>query len=93
MGTIIDMEKVDDNVRCQDVKKVIIWINLIAPPISFFLLLFAIIRMFCEKRKSFLSILILIIFISEAVQSISKLLQLVKYIFDDERDNKKILYF
>ena len=93
MGTIIDMEKVDDNVRCQDVKKVIIWINLIAPPISFFLLLFAIIRMFCEKRKSFLSILILIIFISEAVQSISKLLQLVKYIFDDERDNKKITDF
>jgi uncharacterized membrane protein len=46
-----------------------------------------------RKSKSFLTKLILIIFISEAFQSISKLLQLVKYAFDDERDNKKDVDF
>ena len=48
---------------------------------------------FAKKHKSFLTKLILIIFISEAFQSISKILQMVKYFFDDERDDKTIKDF
>ena len=91
MGDLIDMINVDENPRCKDVKRAIIYINLIGPPISFLLLLIGIFRMiFAKKHKSFLTKLILIIFISEAVQSISKLLQMLKYAFTDERDKKEI---
>ena len=36
MGDLIDTNGVDDNPRCQGVKKGIIFINLIFTPISFF---------------------------------------------------------
>ena len=87
---IIDLKNKTLNYRCNDVKEPIVYINLIAPIISICFLLFGIIRMiFAKKRKTFLTKLILMIFISESFQSISKLLQLLKYHYPDERLNKK----
>ena len=94
MGSLIDLEKVDIIYRCNYVKLIIIWINIIIPPISLFFLIFGILRMlFVKKHKSFLTKLILIIFISEVIQSISKMLQMLKYSFEDERDNKSLDFF
>ena len=90
MGDIIDMNKVDEIYRCKDVKMVIIFINLIGAPISLIFLLFCILRMILAKhKKQFLTNLILLIFSSEVINVISKLLQLLKYHFDDTRDDKK----
>ena len=89
MGIIIDTEKVEDNQRCLHVKVAIVYINIIFPAISLFLLLLCIFRLYLRKKKfSFLTILILLIFSSEIVNTISKLLQLVKYYFRDKRDHK-----
>jgi len=89
MGVLIDLKKVDDIYRCKDVKIVIVYINLIGAPISLVFLLFCIIRMILAKqKKTFLTNLILLIFSSEVVNVISKLLQLIKYCFKDERDDK-----
>ena len=89
MGDIIDIEKVDEIYRCNKVKLAVIWISLIFTPISFLFLLSCIIRMFQVKKKlSFFTILILVIFFSEIMNSISKLLQPLKYAFKDERDIK-----
>ena len=91
---IIDTKGIDLNYRCNNVKESIVYINLIGPPISLIFLIFGIIKMFtARKNKTFLTKLILIIFFSEVFQSISKLLQLVKYAFDDDRDNKKDIVF
>ena len=91
---IIDTKGIDLNYRCNNVKESIVYINLIGPPLSLIFLIFGIIKMFtARKNKTFLTKLILIIFFSEVFQSISKLLQLVKYAFDDERDNKKDIVF
>ena len=91
MGSLIDNEKMENAYRCVDVKNAIIAINLIGPPLSFIFLLFGIIRMiFVKKRKSFLTKIILIIFCSEAVQTISKMLQMLKYIYEDQRDDKTL---
>ena len=91
MGDIIDLEKVDDNYRCNQVKLAIILINLICTPISLIFLIFAWLRMFFTKKKiSFLSSTILFVFASEMVNTISKLLQLTKYIYADKRDDKTI---
>ena len=89
MGIIIDTEMVDDNPRCQNVKIPIIYINIIGASISLFLLLFTSFRMYSAKKKlSVLTLLILLIFSSEIVNAISKLLQLVKYYFKDRREHK-----
>lgn len=46
--------------------------------------------MICAKKNfTFLTKIIIIIFISEVVQTISKMLQMIKYAFDDDRDNKE----
>ena len=91
---LIDLDRVDENVRCQSVKRAIIWINLIVPPISIILLLIVIIRMIIKrKNKTFITKLIILIFISEVLQSCSKVLQPIKYGFDDERNNKTITDF
>ena len=91
MGSLIDNENLENAYRCVDVKNAIIAINLIGPPLSFIFLLFGIIRMiFVKKRKSFLTKIILIIFCSEAVQTISKMLQMLKYIYEDQRDDKTL---
>ena len=89
MGDIIDLERQDDIYRCKHVKLWIIWINLIGPPISLIFLLFGIIRMiFIKKRKTFLATLILLIFLSEIIQCVSKLIQLLKYDFTNKRNDK-----
>ncbi len=89
MGILIDTEKVDDNPRCKNVKVSIIYINIIGASISLFLLLFASFRMYLAKKKlSFLTLIILLIFSSEIINTISKLLQLVKYSFNDRRNHK-----
>ena len=91
MGILIDNDKLENAYRCIDVKNAIIAINLIGPPISFLFLLFGIIRMcFAKKKKTFLTKIILIIFFSEVVQTISKMLQMVKYAYDDQRDDKTL---
>ena len=87
MGDIIDTEKIDKNVRCQDVKKAVIFINLIGAPVSFIALLISIIRMILRKKRlSFLTYIILFIFSSEIINTISKMLQLFKYCYHDTRD-------
>ena len=89
MGSIIDDVNVSENARCSDVKLIIVYINLIGCPISFLFLLVGIIRMLINKKKSlsFLTWIILFIFSSEVMNIISKMLQLLKYIFEDTRDN------
>ena len=64
MGALIDMNKVEDIYRCRDVKKVIIYINLIGAPISLIFLLFCVLRMILAKhKKTFLTNLILLKYI------------------------------
>ena len=94
MGSLIDLDKVDEVYRCNYVKEFIIYMNLIGSAISLGFLIFGLTKMFkAKKNKTFLTKLIIIIFISEVVQCISKLLQMVKYIFQDERNNKEIKDF
>ena len=82
MGAIIDLEKVEIIYRCNHVKRGIVWINLIGPPISLLFLTFGITRMFLvKKRKSLLTNIIILIFFSEIIQCLSKLIQLLKYTF------------
>jgi hypothetical protein len=89
MGAIIDLEKVEIIYRCNHVKRGIVWINLIGPPISLLFLTFGITRMFLvKKRKSLLTNIIILIFFSEIIQCLSKLIQLLKYTFPDRRDDK-----
>ena len=91
MGNIIDTENVENIYRCNHVKYAIIFINLIGAPLSLFFLLYSIFKMISTKKKiSYLTSLILLIFSSEIVNSISKMLQLLKYAFDDDRDIKDI---
>ncbi len=89
MGDIIDLENVKEIYRCNYVKIPIIYITLIGCPLSLGVLLFGLYRMISNKKKfAFLTSLIMLIFSSEIVNIISKLLQLIKYFFDDDRDNK-----
>ena len=63
MGSIIDVEEIDKNARCSNVKYVVIFINLIGCPIALLLLLFGIIKMLSSKKRlSFLTYIILFIF-------------------------------
>lgn len=90
MGSIIDVEEIDKNARCSNVKYVVIFINLIGCPIALLLLLFGIIKMLSSKKRlSFLTYIILFIFFSEMMNIISKLIQLIKYAFEDYRTDKK----
>lgn len=86
MEGIIDTDNIDQNVRCQDVKVTVIYINLIGAPISFLALIISIIVMIRKKKKiSFLTQIIIFIFFSEILNTISKMIQLFKYCFDDYR--------
>ena len=90
MGSIIDMERSEYIYRCNYVKRAIVIINLVGPPLSLVFLIFGVLRMILiKKRKTFLTNLIVIIFFSEILQCFSKMLQLIKYCFDDERDTKE----
>ena len=86
MGSVIDTHEVDRIPRCDNVKKPIVFINLIGTPISFICLIICIIRMLIfKKRIMFLTRLIILIFLSEIVNTISKMIQLLKYKFEDSR--------
>lgn len=89
MGDIIDTNNVDEIYRCNYVKIPIIFITLIGCPLSLIVLLFGLYRMISTKKRfAFLTSLIMLIFSSEIVNIVSKLLQLIKYLFDDDRDIK-----
>ena len=92
MGNIIiDTDNVENIYRCNKVKIPIIFINLIGSTLSLILLLFGLFRMtFFKKKIAFLTSLILLIFSSEIVNTISKLLQILKYYFKDNRMDKVI---
>ena len=88
MGEIYDIIKVDENARCSNVKPAIIYLTLIGCPVSFILLLIGILRMiFNRKSLSFSTQIIIFIFSSEIVNIISKMLQLLKYSYEDTREN------
>lgn len=89
MGSIIDLKQMDDAYRCNSVKSTVIYTTLIGVPLSLIFLIFLIFRIiFIKKNKTFLTYLILLIFSSEIIQCLSKILQLIKYLFDDIRDDK-----
>ena len=89
MGKIIDTVHVEEIYRCNNVKIPIIFITLIGCPLSLGVLLFGLYRMISTKKKfAFFTSLIMLIFSSEIVNIISKLLQLIKYFFDDDRADK-----
>ena len=86
MGFMIDVDRVEKNPRCADVKLAIILINLICSGFSFLFLLFCMIKMYVAKKiLPFLTQIILFIFFCEVMNSISKILQILKYAFRDTR--------
>ena len=88
MGVLIDLEKIDKdfNPRCQHAKLGVIIFNFIGVPSSLIILLISLSRMFFKKkRKSFLTKIIIFIFIFEIINCLSKLLQLFKYLSEDTR--------
>ena len=88
MGSLYDLDNVEYNPRCSDVKGVIIIFTYSCAPITFILLTYCIVKMMPnKKRSSFLAQIILLIFFSEIMTSISKLLQFLKYAFEDTRKN------
>ena len=94
MGSIIDLEGINDAYRCNSVKSTVIYTTLIGVPLSLIFLIILIIRIiFLKKIKTFLTYLILVILSSEIVQCLSKILQLIKYPFEDKRDNKSFTDF
>ena len=91
MKYIIDTERTDQIYRCNNIKATNIYISLIGCPISLIFLLFGIFTMILSKKRiSFLTLIIILIFFSESINVISKLLQLLKYYFKDIRYDKSI---
>ena len=94
MGALIDLENVENIYRCNNVKLVIIFIYLIGFPLSLIFLLFCTFKIIIGKKdKTFLTGIILQIFSSEIIQCLSKIIQICKYAFEDERDNKELVDF
>lgn len=87
MGEIYDTNDMEYYPKCSDVKGAIIIINIAGASISFILLSISIIRMICINGLPFLTHIIIFIFSSEIVNTISKILQLLKYAFEDTRMN------
>ena len=86
MGNVYDTERVSNNPRCSDVKEAVIIINYFGIFFSSIFLLIGIIRMILIKtRFSFITNIIMFIFFSELLNVISKVLQFLKYIFEDKR--------
>ena len=91
MGSVYDLDRIDKNPRCSDVKEAVIIINLAGASISFILLSLSIVRMKLKKgRLPFLTIIIIFIFSSEILNTISKMIQLLKYCFEDTRIKEDI---
>ena len=88
MGDIIDLDNLDNYNKCKDVKLAVIWINIIGAPLSFILLVISIIRMILTKKiLTFLTHIIILIFFSEIMNTISEMLQLLKYNYKDTRNS------
>ena len=90
MGAVFDLERVENNQRCIDVKKAVIIIDYIGIFFSTIILFFGVYKMyFRKKRISFLTYIILFIFCSEFLNIVSKALQFLKYAFEDTRPQPK----
>ena len=86
MGDIIDTKEVDKNLRCKDVKFAVVIINIVGVPVSFLLLAICVVRMISSKKNlSFATYIILFIFFCEIMNDISKMLQVLKYNYEDTR--------
>ena len=91
MGAVYDLERIDNNPRCRDIKEPVIILNLLGSCISILVLAWTIIRMgINNKEKSFLTQIIMFIFSTEILNPLSKLLQLFKYAFEDTRTKDDI---
>ena len=51
MGSVYDLDNIENNPRCVHVKGMIVIINLVGAPSSFLLLIICIIRMARNKKK------------------------------------------
>ena len=72
--------------RCLHVKLAVVLINLIGSSVTLLFLIYCINKMIKKKRQiKILTTIILLIFFSEVVQCVSKLLQILKYAFEDRR--------
>ena len=86
MGDLIDLENIENIPRCEHAKLGVIIVNYIGVPSSFIILVISIFKMcYKKKRIRFLTSIILFIFFFEVMNTISKMLQLLKYIFEDTR--------
>ena len=76
--------------RCLHVKLAVVLINLICSTVSLIFLIYCLIKMIKKKKQiKVLTTIILLIFFSEVVQCVSKLLQMLKYAFEDRRYEKE----
>ena len=88
MGSVFDVENVDKNPRCCDVKNYVIITTYAGIFISPILLIYGLIKMLhYKKRRSFITNIIIFIFFSELLNIFSKYLQFLKYAFEDTRTN------
>ena len=93
MGAAYDLDRVQYNARCSDVKEAVILITYIGIFFSGLFLISGIIRMLIKKNKykrgfSFITEIIIFIFFSELLNIISKSLQFLKYAFKDTREDE-----
>ena len=88
MGSAWDLDRVEFNPRCRDVKEAVMIITYIGIFSSAILLIFGLVKMTCQKKRlSFLTKIIIFIFCSEILNIGSRALQFLKYAYDDTRKN------
>ena len=88
MGSAWDLDRVEYNPRCKDIKEAVMIITYIGIFSSTILLIFGLVKMTCQKKRlSFLTKIIIFIFCSEILNMGSRALQFLKYAYDDTRIN------
>ena len=88
MGSAWDLDRVEFNPRCRDIKEAVMIITYIGIFSSTILLIFGLVKMTCQKKRlSFLTKIIIFIFCSEILNIGSRALQFLKYAYDDTRKN------
>ena len=88
MGSAWDLDRVEYNPRCRDIKEAVMIITYIGIFSSTILLIFGLVKMTCQKKRlSFLTKIIIFIFCSEILNIGSRALQFLKYAYDDTRKN------